>query len=95
MPTASDDAGRLTSLQARLQLLDGYADLTPREQEIALLLAQGNSYKRIAEMLVVSLSTVQTHARALYRKLSIHSKQELVNHLTEEGALPDPDSQTA
>lgn len=95
LPTASDDAGRLTSLQARLQLLDGYADLTPREQEIALLLAQGNSYKRIAEMLVVSLSTVQTHARALYRKLSIHSKQELVNHLTEEGALPDPDDSVA
>lgn len=83
-PASDADAGVDTqaALQAQLELLDGYGDLTPREREIALLLAQGNSYKRVAELLYVSPSTVQTHAKALYRKLAIHSKQELVDHLT-------------
>lgn len=75
------EAQTAQSLEMRLESVEGYQDLTPREQEIALLLAQGNSYKRIAEMLFVSPSTVQTHAKSLYRKLAIHSKQELVDHL--------------
>ena len=81
-PDADSGADAQAALQAQLELLDGYRDLTPREREIALLLAQGNSYKRVAELLYVSPSTVQTHAKALYRKLAIHSKQELVDHLT-------------
>lgn len=77
----AEDDQAAQALSARLESLAGYRELTPREREIALLLAQGNSYKRVAELLFVSPSTVQTHAKALYRKLSIHSKQELIDHL--------------
>ncbi len=53
--------------------------LTEREAQVAGLLAQGNSQKRIAELMGVSVGTVQSHVKAVYRKLSIHSKQELID----------------
>ncbi len=53
--------------------------LTEREEQVATLLAQGNSQRRIAELMGVSIGTVQTHIKAVYRKLGIHSKQELID----------------
>ncbi|WP_158309948.1 LuxR C-terminal-related transcriptional regulator [Eggerthella sp. YY7918] len=81
-----NDDDYTAAIEAKLQTLNGYNDLTPREKEIATLLAQGNSYKRIADLLYVSPSTVQTHAKSLYRKLAIHTKQELVDHMQHESA---------
>lgn len=53
--------------------------LTSRELEICLLLAQGRSRPYIREKLVISKSTVDTHARHAYAKLGIHSNQELID----------------
>lgn len=53
--------------------------LTPREQEIAGYVFRGYSAKRIAELQYVSLNTVQSHTRNLYRKIGIHSRQELID----------------
>ena len=53
--------------------------LTNREVEITLLISQGNSVKRIASILVLSPSTVQTHSKNIYRKIDVHSKQELID----------------
>lgn len=53
--------------------------LTSRELEICLLLAQGRSRPYIREKLVISKSTVDTHARHAYAKLDIHSNQELID----------------
>ncbi len=53
--------------------------LTPREREIALLLARGRSATFIAEELSCSPSTVRSHAKNIYAKLDVHSKQELIN----------------
>ncbi|MDD5806427.1 MAG: helix-turn-helix transcriptional regulator [Eggerthellales bacterium] len=55
-----------------------HAGLTPRETEIILLTAQGNSAAFIADQLVISGSTVRFHQQNAYRKLSLHSKQELI-----------------
>lgn len=55
------------------------AGLTPREREIVLLIAQGNSQKRIGELLGLSYSTVQSYAKGIYPKMGVHSKQELVD----------------
>ena len=49
--------------------------------EIARLLVQGHSYKKIADMLSLSLSTIQSHARSLYRKMGVHSRQELLDYI--------------
>lgn len=53
--------------------------LTERECAVARLLADGNSQKKIAETLQVSMGTVQTHIKGVYRKLGIHSRQELID----------------
>ncbi len=61
-----------------LAIFEGFA-LTEREAEVARLLAEGNSQKKIAELMGVSIGTVQTHVKAVYRKLDIHSKQQLID----------------
>lgn len=59
------------------------AGLSEREAEIMALIAHGNSQKHISEVLYLALGTVQWYAKAIYRKLGIHSKQELINLVTE------------
>ncbi len=53
--------------------------LSARETEVMELIARGHSVARIAEMLVVSESTIRTHSKRIYTKLDIHKKQELVD----------------
>ena len=53
--------------------------LTPRETEIMKLLAEGNTVRKIAGMLGLSLKTVEAHKFNLRRKLDIHNKAELVH----------------
>jgi DNA-binding NarL/FixJ family response regulator len=54
--------------------------LTGREREVVQLIAEGNSNKRVALLLDISLKTVETHrANAMY-KLSIHSVAELTRY---------------
>ncbi len=54
--------------------------LTPREEEIVKLLAQGLSVKESARMLGVSVKTVEAHKFNLMRKLGIHNKAQLVTY---------------
>ena len=54
-------------------------NLTPRETEVLSLVAQGHSLKRVGELLFISTGTVQGHTKNLYRKLDVHSKQELID----------------
>jgi DNA-binding CsgD family transcriptional regulator len=52
-----------------------YSDeLTPREKEVLYLLAQGLSSAVIAKQLIISLVTVNSHIRAIYRKLGVSSR---------------------
>ena len=52
--------------------------LTPREHEIVRGIEDGLSYKLIAERLHVSLDTVRSHIRQVYRKLEVNSKAEIM-----------------
>lgn len=63
-------------------------DLTPREEEVLELLARGRSASYIQKELFISLGTAKTHIRHIYRKLDIHSKQELLDLM--EKASPTP-----
>ena len=54
--------------------------LTPREREIARLLAQGGSNKETASALGISVRTTETHRATLMRKLGIDSLPELVRY---------------
>ena len=53
--------------------------LSPREAEIAMLIAQGRDSAHIENKLFLSRSTVQTHRMHLYQKLDIHNRQELLD----------------
>ena len=57
-------------------LVDAHA-LTPRERQILELTLDGMDSPTVAERLGLSDNTVRTHKKGLYRKLGVHSKQEL------------------
>lgn len=52
--------------------------LTAREVEILRTIARGFSYAETAELLGISVQTVHTHLKRIYRKLAVHSKTEAV-----------------
>lgn len=53
--------------------------LTAREREVLGLLAKGRTSKVIQESLTLSYNTVKTHVKRIYRKLDVHSQQELMD----------------
>lgn len=52
--------------------------LTPRETEILNAIARGFSYAETAGLLHLSVQTVHSHLKNIYRKLAVHSKTEAV-----------------
>ena len=65
--------------------------LTPRQREILQLIAEGQSTKRIAGTLGVSVKTVETHRSQLMEKLDIHDVAGLVRYAIRIGLI-SPDS---
>jgi len=43
------------------------------------LLSKGYTQKRIAQDLGLSINSVQTYAKSLYRKMDVHSRQDLID----------------
>ena len=72
--------GRI-AFEERCRMLAEKFALSPREYEIATLLGRGHTSAFIAKSLIISESTVYTHARNLYRKIGIGSKEELIQVL--------------
>lgn len=66
---------------------DDYGSLTPREQEIMRLLAEGFSAKEIAEKLFISPKTVENHRYNIMSKLGLHSTIELVRYAARLGLI--------
>ena len=58
--------------------------LTSREKEILQLLAEGKSNKEIAQLLFISLKTVDTHRSNIMSKLNLHSVVGLVRYAIRE-----------
>jgi DNA-binding NarL/FixJ family response regulator len=52
--------------------------LSPRERQVLELLAQGYLYKEIADLLKLSITTVNTHIRNIYEKLHVRSRSQAV-----------------
>ena len=57
-----------------------FASLSKREQEILKISAQGKSSPEIAEVLFISVATVETHRRNIKRKLQINTSYELLKY---------------
>ncbi len=82
---ASSGAGSGSRASASAAVAGNPADpiygLSARELEVLDLFAQGRSAAWIAENLTISKNTVRTHLRAVYAKLDVHSRQELLDFL--------------
>lgn len=66
---------------------DEQLKLTPRETEVLNLVAKGFSYQEIATTLEMTVNTVASHVKQLYRKLSVHSRSEAVFEAVQRGLL--------
>jgi len=64
---------------------DGRTPLTRREREVLGLLAKGITYEEAARMLGISLGTIQSHVKSLYRKLEVTSKAEAAAEAVRRG----------
>ncbi|BCS94843.1 DNA-binding response regulator [Desulfoluna limicola] len=64
-----------------------YGSLTPREQEVMRLLAEGSTPKEIADKLCISPKTVENHRANIMKKLGIHSTMELVRYAARLGLI--------
>lgn len=63
--------------------------LTGREHEVLDLLVRGHSYSDTGNALRISLSTVQTHVRNIYRKLEVSTKAEATYLAVTKGWVAD------
>lgn len=55
-------------------------DLTPREREVLQLIAEGHTSRDIAEILHLSVKTVQSHRASLMQKLNLHDRGDLIKY---------------
>jgi DNA-binding NarL/FixJ family response regulator len=59
--------------------------LTPREREVLKLIAEGKSSKEIANLLFISVSTVNNHRASIMEKLSLNKATDLVKYAIRKG----------
>lgn len=66
---------------------DSYELLTPRERELLQLIAEGKSNKDIANLLNLSVHTIETHRGNILEKLNLHSIPELILYAVRKGVI--------
>ena len=64
--------------------------LTPREREVIRMIAEGNSARRVASLLGLSVKTVEAHKFNLMRKLDIHNTAQLVTYAIQKRIVALP-----
>ncbi len=69
------------------QVEDSYELLTTREREVLQLLAEGKNNKDVANLLNLSLYTVETHRSNIFQKLNLHSSAELILYAIRKGVI--------
>ena len=84
----SDDMLQLYQQKERQSALDDpYETLTNREREILQMVVEGLSSSQIADRLVISARTVETHRANLMRKLNLNSQAELIRFAIRKGIV--------
>ncbi len=78
VPTMAE--GKVARSQARTRI----STLTERERQVLILLAKGESVKRIATILSIAYKTVDKHKVSLMKKLDIHDRVELCRFAVRE-----------
>jgi len=77
--------------------ISDHFSLSSREKEVLSILIQGKTYRMIAGELFISLDTVKSHIKSIYRKCEVNSKAELLgvlqNILSESALVREQDSE--
>ena len=77
---AGDEATRslLDAIRAQCDVARDRFGLSSREHDVLVLLTRGRTIASIAEELYVSENTAKAHTKAIYRKLEVHTREELL-----------------
>lgn len=70
--------GRVEEGSLEVRFCERYG-LSPREQDVFLLLVRGRTAQVISDKLFISVETVRVHIKNIYRKAGVHSQQELID----------------
>jgi DNA-binding NarL/FixJ family response regulator len=66
------------------QPVQNTSNLTPREREVALLVARGLTNRQIGEELVISVATAERHVVNIFNKLGFHSRSQVAAWVVEQ-----------
>ena len=67
---------------------DSYDLLSTREKEVLQLLSSGKTNREIADLLFISVATVETHRTNIFQKLHLHNLAELILYAVRKGLIP-------
>ena len=79
MPPAEDTPAARGRFRQRCEIVANTYLLSRRESEVMYYLARGYKSSHIQQQLYISEGTAKTHIRHIYRKLNIHSQQDLIH----------------
>lgn len=82
---ASGVVSEYVELASSSQKESAFVMLTPRERQVLQRLAEGQSTKEMADLLNVSVKTVETHRRNIMEKLDRHTVADLTKYAVSEG----------
>lgn len=74
-----DPADPYAALKRKCRIVCNRYELSPRQYDVLVLVAQGRNAKYVQQALTISCSTAQTHIRNIYNKTGVHSRQELLD----------------
>lgn len=69
------------------QVGDSYTKLTAREREVLTLIGEGHTSRVIAEMLFISINTVERHRANIMNKLEMNNKAQLIRYAIRKGLV--------
>lgn len=83
-PFLSPEPGDPKPEQSPVATLAARFDLSERESQVLTQISQGSSMAAMAQALDISQNTIKTHVKHVYKKLGVHSRQEVLDLLQEE-----------
>ena len=81
----TDYIGRMEPGEERAR----YDGLSDRERQVLTLVAEGKTSRQIADELVLSVNTIQTHRAHIIEKLNLHNRADIVRYALRKGLITD------